>query len=163
MRIFPPYACGSQSEHVCFFLMNRSVDPQPSHLGQQGGSLHSEFGRRAAWPNNDPANPFQRLNAFQKIQRNSRATNFYESTSAALTGVVNGMCDEFLACTGFPLNQDSRVGGRNQLYLVENTFQSGAIADDPIESTFGLVPRKVRNCCIICHKILLSRHRVRLL
>src|SRR5258706_1178124 len=36
---FPSYAHGSQNEHVCFVLMDRSGDPQPSHLGQQGGSL----------------------------------------------------------------------------------------------------------------------------
>src|SRR5258705_3937703 len=94
--------------------------------------------------------------AFQKIQRNGRAIKLYKWATEALTGVVNGMCDELLACTGFPLDEDSRVGWRNLLHLVENRFQSGAIADDPIESTFGLVPRRVRNGCIICQKILLS-------
>jgi hypothetical protein len=57
LSIFRSYACGSQSEHVCFFLIDRSGDPQPSHLGQQGGSLQSEFRRCAAWSTNDPAKP----------------------------------------------------------------------------------------------------------
>src|SRR5713101_3593963 len=101
--------------------------------------------------------------AFQKIQRNGRAIEFYESAPAALTGIVNGMCDELFSCTGFSLDEDSRVCGRNLLHLVENRFESSAIADDPLESAFGPVPRRVRNCYIICHKILLSSHRIRLL
>jgi hypothetical protein len=39
----------------CSFVMDRSGDPQPSHLGQQGGSLQSEFRRGAMWSTNDPA------------------------------------------------------------------------------------------------------------
>ena len=53
--MFPSYACGSQSEHVCFFLMDRSGDCQPSHLGQQSGSLQSELRRCAARSPDDPA------------------------------------------------------------------------------------------------------------
>jgi hypothetical protein len=93
--------------------------------------------------------------AFLQIHWNRRAVQLDKWASAALTGVVNSMCDELLACTGFPLDDDSRVGGRNLLHLVENTLQSGAIADDPIESTFGPIPRRIDNCCTICHKILL--------
>src|SRR6266436_3041802 len=100
--------------------------------------------------------------AFLQIHWNRRAVQLNKWASAALTGIVNGMSDELLACTGFPFDEDSRVCGRNLLHLVEDTFQSGAIADDPIESAFRLV-RRVRNCRIICHKILLSRHRIRLL
>jgi hypothetical protein len=88
---------------------------------------------------------------------------FYKSAPATLAGVVNGMRDEFFSRAGFPLDEDSRVCGRNLLHLVENRFEGSAIADDPLESTFGLVPHRVRNCCIICHKILLSRHRILLL
>src|SRR5713226_1861027 len=100
--------------------------------------------------------------AFQKIQRNGSAIKLYKSAAATLTGVVNGMCDELLACTGFPLDEDSRVGLSNLLHLVENRFEGGAIADDPLESAFGLIPRRVRNSCRICHKILLPSHRIRL-
>src|SRR6266436_7095907 len=93
--------------------------------------------------------------AFQKIQRNSRAIEFYKSAPATLTGVVNGVSDEFFSRAGFPLDEDSRVGGGSLLHLLENRFEGSAIADDPLERTLGLVPRRVRNCCIICHKILL--------
>src|SRR5712671_3304060 len=48
--------------------------------------------------------------AFQKIQRNGRAIELYESAPDALTGVMNGMRDEFLSRAGFPLDEDSRVG-----------------------------------------------------
>ena len=43
--------------------------------------------------------------AFQKIQRNGRAIEFYESVPDALTGVVNGMRDEFFSRAGFPLDE----------------------------------------------------------
>src|SRR4029077_18174738 len=49
--------------------------------------------------------------AFQKIQRNRRAIELYKGTPAALTGLVNGVSDEFLAGAGFPLDEDSRVCG----------------------------------------------------
>jgi hypothetical protein len=94
--------------------------------------------------------------AFQKIQRNGRAVQLDKGTPAALTGIMNGMCDQLFSCTGFPLDDDSRVCGGNLFHVVENRFQTGAIADDPIESTLGLAARRVRNCCITCHKILLS-------
>ena len=50
--------------------------------------------------------------AFQKIQRNRRSVQLDESTSVAVTCVVNGMRNEFLSGTGFPLDEDSRVGYR---------------------------------------------------
>src|SRR5258705_7909151 len=93
--------------------------------------------------------------AFQKIQRNGRAIQLDKGTPAALTCIVNGMSNEFFSRAGFPLDEDSRVCGGNLLYLVENRLERSAIADNPIESTLGPVPRRVRNCCIICHKILL--------
>src|SRR5882724_4215842 len=95
--------------------------------------------------------------ALQKIQRNGRAVQLDQGTPAALTGIVNGVSNEFFSRTGLPLDEDSRVGWRNLLYLVENRFEGSAIADDPIESTFGLFPHRVRNCCIICQRY--SFHR----
>jgi hypothetical protein len=61
LSIFPSY-CRSQTEHVCFLLMDRPGNPHSSHLGQQGGPLQSQFGRCAAWSANDPAKPLQRFN-----------------------------------------------------------------------------------------------------
>jgi transposase len=77
--------------------------------------------------------------AFQKIQRDGRAIEFYKSAPATLTGVVNGMCDEFFSRAGFPLDEDSRVCGGNLLHLVESRFEGSAIADDPLERTLGLI------------------------
>jgi hypothetical protein len=77
--------------------------------------------------------------AFQKIQRNGRAIQLDESAPDPLTGVVNGVSNEFFSRAGFPFDQDSRVGGRNLFHLVENRFEGGAITDDPLERTLGLV------------------------
>jgi hypothetical protein len=77
--------------------------------------------------------------AFQKIQRNGRAIKLYESAPAALTGIVNGVSNEFFSRAGFAFDEDSRVCGRNLLHLVENRFEGSAIADDPLERTLGLI------------------------
>src|ERR1700684_4600422 len=99
--------------------------------------------------------------AFQEIQRNGRAVQFDKSAPATLTGVVNGVSNEFFSGTGFPLAEDSRVCGRNLLHLVENRFEGSAIADDPLERTLGRIRPKGHDCCIICHKKLLSRNGIR--
>src|SRR6266849_3536288 len=90
--------------------------------------------------------------ALQKVQRNGRAVQLDQGTPAALTCIVNGVSNEFFSRTGLHLDEDSRVCGGNLLHLLENRFEGSAIANDPIESTFGLVPRRVRNCCIICQR-----------
>ena len=100
--------------------------------------------------------------AFQQIQRNGRAIEFYESAPAALTGIVNGMSNEFFSRTRFPLDQDSRVGGSYLLHLLENAFEGGAIADDPLERTLGLIRPRVHDCCIISHRNLNLRLATRL-
>jgi len=41
MNIFPSYGLGCYTALVCSFLMNRSRDIQPSHDGEQCGSLQS--------------------------------------------------------------------------------------------------------------------------
>src|SRR5258705_13623186 len=89
--------------------------------------------------------------AFQKIQRNGRAIKLYKWATEALTGVVNGMCDELLACTGFPLDEDSRVGWRNLLHLFENRFEGSALTDDPLESSIRLASLRIRDGCILWH------------
>ena len=83
--------------------------------------------------------------AFEKIQWNRRAIEFYKGPPAAVTCIVNGMCDEFLSRAGFPLDEDSRVCGRNLFHLVENRFQSGALADDPLERTLRLIWHRVHD------------------
>jgi hypothetical protein len=62
------------------------------------------------------------------------------------------MCDEFLAGTGFPLDEDSRVCGGYEFHLVENNFEGSTIADDPLERTLGLIRDRVHDCCIIFHR-----------
>src|ERR1700730_3929627 len=90
--------------------------------------------------------------AFQKIQRNVRAIEFYEGAPATLTGVVNGVSNEFFSRAGFPLDEDSRVCGRNLLHLLENRFEGSAIANDPLERALGLIRPRVHDCCILSHR-----------
>ena len=78
--------------------------------------------------------------------------SFIKATPVTLTGVVNGVSNEFLAGTGFPLNEDSRVSASNLLHLLENRFESRAIADDPLERTLGLIRPRVHDCYIISHR-----------
>src|SRR5258708_2719093 len=89
--------------------------------------------------------------AFQKIQRNGRAIEFYESAPDALTCIVNGMRDEFFSRAGFPLDEDSRISASHLLYLFENRFQGGALADDPLESSIRSVSLRVRDGCTLWH------------
>jgi len=89
--------------------------------------------------------------AFQKIQRNGCTIQLYESAPAALTCIVNGVSNEFFSRAGFPLDEDSRVGGRNLLHLVKNRFEGGALADDPLESSIRLASLRVRDGCILWH------------
>src|ERR1700719_3215114 len=65
--------------------------------------------------------------ALQKIQRNGSAIKLYKSAAATLTGIMNGVSNELLSRTGFPLNEDRRVCRGNLLDLVENRFEGSAI------------------------------------
>ena len=89
---------------------------------------------------------------FQKIQGNGSAVQLDKGAPAALTGIVNGMCDELFSCAGLPLDEDSRVCGRNLLHLLKNRFQGSTIADDPLERTLGVIGPRVHDCCIIFHR-----------
>jgi hypothetical protein len=83
--------------------------------------------------------------AFQKIQRNGSAIKLYKSAAATLTCVMNGVSNEFLSRTGFPLDEDSRVCRGNLLHLLENRFEGSTLADDPLERAFGLICSRVRD------------------
>jgi hypothetical protein len=45
--------------------------------------------------------------------------------------------DEFLARTGLPLNEHSRLGGRHLLYFAQQLPHRRALADDFFEVMFG--------------------------
>src|SRR5258708_2127728 len=90
--------------------------------------------------------------AFQKIQRNGRAIEFYKRAPAALTCIVNGVSNEFFSRAGFPLDEDGRVCGRNLLHLLENGFEGSAIADDSLERALRLIRHSVHDCRIISHR-----------
>src|SRR5882762_3719123 len=89
--------------------------------------------------------------AFQKIQRNGRAIELHEGAPDALTGVVNGMRDEFLSRAGFPLDEDGRISRSHLFYLFENRLEGSAIADNPLESSISVASLRVRNGCILWH------------
>src|SRR3954454_17466538 len=88
---------------------------------------------------------------FQEIQWDGRAVQFYKSASAALTRIVNGMCDQFLSSAGFTFDEDSRICWSNLFHLVENRFERSAIAYDPLEGALGLIRARVRNYCMTFH------------
>jgi len=69
--------------------------------------------------------------------RNRSAIQFYKGPAAALTAIVNGVCDEFFSRTGFTLDEDSRTCGGNLLHLVEDRLEGSAIANDPLECAFS--------------------------
>jgi hypothetical protein len=61
--------------------------------------------------------------------------------------MVNRASDEFLTGTGFSLNQNSGIGGRNLFDLLEHRFQSRAPAYDLLESTRITVLVSGPDCC----------------
>src|ERR1700756_589958 len=59
LSIFPSYGLGCYTEPVCSFLIDRSGNPKPFHLGKQCGSFQAQFGRSAARSTNDPTDLLQ--------------------------------------------------------------------------------------------------------
>src|SRR6202040_1071468 len=59
LSIFPSYGLGCYTAPVCSFLMDRSGNPQPSHLGEQCGSFPTQFCRCAVRSTDDPAGLLQ--------------------------------------------------------------------------------------------------------
>jgi hypothetical protein len=62
------------------------------------------------------------------------------------------MSNEFFPRASFPFDEDSRVRRGNLLHLVKHRFESGAITDDPLERTLGLILHKVHDGYIIFHR-----------
>ena len=56
-----------------------------------------------------------------------------QSSTAALSGAVDGTCHQFLAGARFPQNQHCGIGGRHLLHPVQNVLQSIAPAHDVLE------------------------------
>src|SRR6202034_643181 len=73
--------------------------------------------------------------------------SFMNGRSIGLTCIVNGLGDELFSGAGFSFDEDSRVGGRDLLHLVENRFEGSAIADDRLECSLNLIRPRVYDCC----------------
>ena len=58
--------------------------------------------------------------AFQQIEWNSSAIQFYEWASAALAQIVNRPRDQFFSCASFSLDKNSGVRRRDLLDLLKH-------------------------------------------
>src|SRR5258707_14557943 len=67
MSTFPSYALGCYTALVCSSLMNRARDIQPSHDGDQCGSLQSLFGCGAVCATDHPSCLFKCFQNQRKI------------------------------------------------------------------------------------------------
>src|SRR6266853_1249112 len=61
LSILPSYGLRCYTAPVCSLLMDRSENPQPSHLGKQCGSFQSQCSRRTARSTYDPAGLLKRF------------------------------------------------------------------------------------------------------
>jgi len=72
---------------------------------------------------------------FQEVQRCGSAIQLDEGASTARAHIVNGSSDQFLASSGFSLNQHGGTRRRHSFYVFEDLFERGAIADQLFESS----------------------------
>jgi hypothetical protein len=108
-----------------------------SHLVQKEGSFVGHFEATNLLRDGAGKSAFlvAKKLAFQKIERNSSAIQLCERASTTRAEIVNRASDEFLTGTGFSLNQNRGIGGRNLFDLLEHRFQGWALAYDLLEST----------------------------
>jgi hypothetical protein len=71
---------------------------------------------------------------FKQVEGNRRTVQLDQRLAATGTRIVNRVSDEFLASSGFSLDQNSRVHRRNPFGLFQNGSQGRAVADDLLES-----------------------------
>src|SRR3984885_1460665 len=76
--------------------------------------------------------------AFQKIQRDSRAIQFYKGPPIAPTCIVNSICDEFLSSTGFPLDEDGRISSCNHFDLLQHLPERGTLSHNSLETRYRI-------------------------
>ena len=71
---------------------------------------------------------------FEQVERNGGAVQLDQRLAAAGTCIMDCVRNEFLAGTGFSVNEYRGIRRCNTLDLFQNDFQRGATADDLLES-----------------------------
>jgi hypothetical protein len=71
---------------------------------------------------------------FEQIKGNGGTVELDQRLSAAMTGIVDCVSDEFFPCSGFSLNEYCGIPSCNALRLFQNNSQSWTIANDLLES-----------------------------
>jgi hypothetical protein len=71
---------------------------------------------------------------FEQVKRNGGAVQLDQRLAAAWTGIVDCVSYEFLASSGFSVNEYRRIRRCDALDLFQNEFQGRATADDLLES-----------------------------
>ena len=77
--------------------------------------------------------------ALHQSRRNGRAVQADECSRTARAAIMNGPGDQFLARTGFAVQQHSGTGGRHDGYLIQHLADGGTLANDILEVVLGFV------------------------
>src|SRR5262245_19849424 len=72
----------------------------------------------------------------EQARRNRRTIDFDQSAFTTLAQIMNRARNDLLACAGFALDENSRIGRRDSLHLLQDAFQRDALADDLLEAIF---------------------------
>src|SRR6516225_2468588 len=75
--------------------------------------------------------------ALQQAGWDSSTIQFHKGVRAARAEIMNRTRDQFLACSGLPVNQHRGTGRGNGLDLVEDGTKGFAMADDLFEAVLG--------------------------
>src|SRR3984885_1701893 len=89
--------------------------------------------------------------AFQQIERNRSAIQFYVGAPAARADIVNRARDEFLARAGFTLEKNGGIGWCDSFDLSEDGFQRRAIAYQLLESALIMALATGLESCVSSH------------
>src|SRR5690606_16436500 len=68
--------------------------------------------------------------AFKQVFGNGRAVDRYEGCGGAVTVLVDGACDEFLACAGVTADEDGHRGGGDPADLLVDVLHDATASDD---------------------------------
>src|SRR5580700_1933977 len=90
--------------------------------------------------------------AFQQIERNGRAIQFYVRASAARADVVNRARDQLLAGAGFSLEKNGGIRWRDTFDQFEYRFQSDAVSYHLFESALTVVLGDGSEFCDSSHR-----------
>src|SRR5580700_802115 len=68
--------------------------------------------------------------AFEQTGRNSGAVHLHKGAIRSVAALVNGLSNQFLACSCFPVDQDRGVGPGHDPHHAEYLLESSAVTDN---------------------------------